>query len=69
MSTLLLYGNYAALADLGGHGGAFALLTLPYLAISLWLLTSRALTSSAVEGGAPTADPKHNEDHHASGSG
>jgi hypothetical protein len=43
MSTLLLYGSYAALADLGGHGGAFALLALPYLAISLWLLTSRVL--------------------------
>jgi hypothetical protein len=30
MSTLLLYGSYATLADLGGHGGAFALLALPY---------------------------------------
>lgn len=37
VATLAVYGSYAALVDLGGHRGAFALLMLPYLAIALWL--------------------------------
>ena len=39
--TLAVYGSYAALVDLGGHGVAFALLTLPYLAIAFWLRRRR----------------------------
>jgi hypothetical protein len=41
VATLAVYGSYAALVDLGGHGGAFALLTLPYLAVALWLRRRR----------------------------
>jgi hypothetical protein len=41
VATLAVYGSYAALVDLGGHGGAFALLMLPYLAIALWLRRRR----------------------------
>jgi len=37
VATLAVYGSYAALVDLGGHGGAFALLTLPYLVVAAWL--------------------------------
>ena len=50
VATLAVYGSYAALADTGGHGGAFAVLALPYVAISLWLFITRALTSSMVQG-------------------
>jgi len=39
--TLAVYGSYAALVDLGGHPGAFALLMLPYLAIAFWLRCGR----------------------------
>jgi hypothetical protein len=49
--TVLVYSSYAALADIGGHGGAFAVLALPYVGISLWLLATRGLTSSVVQGG------------------
>jgi len=41
VATLAVYGSYAALVDLGGHGGAFALLMLPYLAIAFWLRRRR----------------------------
>jgi hypothetical protein len=68
IATLVVYGSYAALAGMGGHGGAFAMLMLPYLAISLWLLTTRALTSSVVEGEGSAAPPIK-EDHDAPGSG
>jgi MFS family permease len=37
VATLAVYGSYAALADVCGHGGAFAILALPYLVVSLWL--------------------------------
>ena len=37
VARLAIYGSYAALVDVGGHGGAFAILALPYLATSLWL--------------------------------
>ena len=37
VATLAVYGSYAALVGLGGHGGAFALLMLPYLAVAFWL--------------------------------
>ncbi len=37
VATLAVYGSYAALVDVGGHGGAFALLALPYLAVAVWL--------------------------------
>ena len=38
VATLMVYGSYAALADIGGHGGAFAVLALPYFAVVVWLL-------------------------------
>ena len=41
VATLAVYGSYAALVDLGGHPGAFALLMLPYLAIAFWLRRGR----------------------------
>ena len=41
VATLAVYGSYAALSDVAGHGGAFALLMLPYLAIALWLRIRR----------------------------
>jgi len=68
VATLFVYGSYAALAHVGGHGGAFAILTLPYLTISLWLLTTRRLTSSLVEGARSTSEPTK-EEHDASSSG
>lgn len=37
VATLAVYGTYAALVDIGGHGGAFALLMLPYLLVAGWL--------------------------------
>ena len=41
VATLAVYGGYAALVGVGGHGGAFALLMLPYLAIAFWLRRRR----------------------------
>ncbi|WP_102145057.1 MFS transporter [Mycobacterium hubeiense] len=38
VATLMVCGSYAALADAGGHSGAFAVLTLPYLAVAAWLV-------------------------------
>jgi MFS family permease len=38
VATLAVYGSYGALAGLAGHGGAFAVLTLPYAAVAVWLL-------------------------------
>jgi hypothetical protein len=35
VATLAVYGSYAALVDVGGHGGAFALLALSYLAVAV----------------------------------
>ena len=32
VSGMALYGSYAVLGDIGGHGGAFAMLALPYVA-------------------------------------
>ncbi|HET6735815.1 MFS transporter [Mycobacterium sp.] len=40
VATLMVYGSYAALAQTGGHGGAFAVLALPYLAVSVILATN-----------------------------
>ena len=40
VATLAVYGSYAALTDIGGHGGAFAMLALPYLAVAAWLRRS-----------------------------
>lgn len=37
----MVYGSYAALADAGGHSGAFAVLMLPYLAVVAWLVYRR----------------------------
>ena len=37
VATLAVYGSYAALVDVAGHSGAFAMLTLPYLAVAVWL--------------------------------
>ena len=37
IATLAVYSSYAALVDVAGHGGAFAMLTVPYLAVAVWL--------------------------------
>lgn len=37
VATLAVYSSYAALVELSGHPGAFALLMLPYLTIAFWL--------------------------------
>jgi hypothetical protein len=39
--TLVVYGSYAALAEMGDHPGAFAVLMLPYLLVAVILATSR----------------------------
>lgn len=41
VAALAVYGSYGALAGLTGHGGAFAVLALPYAAVAVWLLRSR----------------------------
>jgi MFS family permease len=38
--TLLVYGSYAVLAEMGGHRGAFATLMLPYVLAAVILATS-----------------------------
>jgi MFS family permease len=50
VATLFVYASYAAMAGIGGHGGAFALFMLPYVGMSLWLFVTRRLTSRMVEG-------------------
>jgi len=46
VATLLVYGSDAGLADVGGHGGAFAVLALPYVAVAVWMLAgARRVTS------------------------
>ena len=67
VSSMALDGSYAVLADIGGHGGAFAMLALPYVAISLWLFATRRLTSSVVQGGG--SGPESKEEHDAPSSG
>jgi hypothetical protein len=67
VATLAVYGSYGALTDIGGIGIAFALLALPYVATSLWLLTVRRLTSSAVQGEGSGQEPE--EEHDAPSSG
>jgi MFS family permease len=37
--TLVIYGSYAALAEIGGHPGAFTALMLPYLVVAVILAT------------------------------
>lgn len=39
--TLAVYGCYAGLADVGGHGGAFTVLVFPYAVLAAWLLVAR----------------------------
>jgi MFS family permease len=39
LGTLAVFGSYAALAGAAGHGGAFAILAVPYAGVALWLLT------------------------------
>jgi hypothetical protein len=39
--TLVVYGSYAALAEIGGHADAFAILMLPYVLVAVILATSR----------------------------
>ncbi|MCT7661659.1 MFS transporter [Mycobacterium deserti] len=51
VTMLFVYTGYAAIAGVGGHGAAFAVLMLPYLTMALWLAVSRRLTSTKVEGG------------------
>ncbi|AGZ41588.1 MFS transporter [Actinoplanes friuliensis] len=41
LATIGVFGLYAALTGLSGHGGAFALLAIPYAGVALWLLGSR----------------------------
>jgi predicted MFS family arabinose efflux permease len=48
VATLAVYGSYAALTDIGGHGGAFAMLALPYLAVAAWLRRSAVLKGPVV---------------------
>jgi hypothetical protein len=38
--TLGVYGSYAALAEIGGHSGAFTILMLPYVLVAVILATS-----------------------------
>ena len=38
--TLVMYGSYAALAEIGGHPGAFAILMLPYVLVAVVLPAS-----------------------------
>jgi hypothetical protein len=40
LMTLVVYGSYAALADIGGHSGAFTVLMLPYVVIAVILAKS-----------------------------
>jgi hypothetical protein len=40
--TLVVYGSYAALAEIGGHRWAFATLMVPYVLVGVLLATSRA---------------------------
>ena len=40
VATLAIYGSYAALTDVAGHGGAFVVLMLPYLLVAVTLATS-----------------------------
>jgi hypothetical protein len=37
LMTLVVYGSYAGLAEIGGHPGAFAVLMLPYVLVALML--------------------------------
>ncbi|HWH01742.1 MAG TPA: MFS transporter [Pilimelia sp.] len=46
VATLAVYGGYGVLAGLIGHGGAFAVLALPYAAVAVWLLRSAARAGS-----------------------
>ena len=39
--TVVVYGSYAALAEIGGHRGAFVALMLPYVLVVVILATSR----------------------------
>ena len=45
VATLAVYGSYAALTDIGGHGGAFAMLALPYLAVAAVAAPQRGFES------------------------
>jgi len=51
MATIGVYACYGVLATATGHGGAFALLALPYVAIAAWLLRgSRGSWTSTTAG-------------------
>ena len=51
VATIGVYACYGVLATATGHGGAFALLALPYVAIAAWLLRgSRGSRSSTTAG-------------------
>jgi hypothetical protein len=60
VATLAVYGTYAIFAGVGGHGGAFAVLALPYAAVAVWLLRTGG---PATGGPAPRspADPDRSE--------
>jgi MFS family permease len=53
LATLGVYGSYAALAGAAGHGGAFAILAVPYAGVALCLLTTRATRVPAMRSSGP----------------
>jgi MFS family permease len=49
LATVGVYGVYAVLTGVAGHGGAFALLAVPYAAVALWLLGAERATRRPAE--------------------
>jgi MFS family permease len=49
VATIGVYASYGVLAAAAGHGGAFALLALPYLAIAAWLVRGSRTTTPVAE--------------------
>jgi hypothetical protein len=47
--TLAVYGSYAALAEIGGHRGAFPILMVPYAVVAMTLVTSRRTAQNAAD--------------------
>lgn len=55
VTMVFVYATYAAVADVGGHGAAFGVLMIPYVAMALRLFATRGLTSTIVEGEGSTS--------------
>jgi hypothetical protein len=55
VATMGVYASYGVLATAAGHGGAFALLCLPYVAVAAWLVRAarRSWTSTTAPATAP----------------